>query len=91
MAQGDFQNRIGRIKEFLEGGYRAKIVVKFVGRQLSKKDFGSKVMFDAIEALAEDATLEQEPKWQGKLFVAQLKPKKTTKTDDNQDQNQNKD
>jgi translation initiation factor IF-3 len=90
MAKGDFQNRIDRSTEFLSSGYRIKLVVKFVGRQLSRKDFGSKVMFDAIQALNEFGTVEQEPKWQGKLFIAQIKPKKATANKTNEDQ-QNQD
>lgn len=85
MAKGDFDTRIERIKEFFEDGYRVKIVVKFVGRQLGRKDFGSKVMFDAIKVLEDISTVEQEPKWQGKLFIAQLKPKKAIKDENNKD------
>ncbi len=92
MAKGDFDTRILRCKEFLQGGYRVKIVVKFVGRQLAKKDFGSKVMFDAIAALSQVGSVEQEPKWQGKLFVAQLKPKSSQITTDKQKEpNKNED
>ncbi len=87
MAKGDFQTRIDRCEEFLADGYRVKLVVKFVGRQLSRKDFGSKVMFDAIQTLADLASVEQEPKWQGKLFIAQIKPKKSKPNEESETEN----
>ncbi len=76
MAKGDFDTRIERAKEFLNDGYRVKLVVKFSGRQLSKRDFGLKLAAEAITTLSDLSIVEQEPKWQGKLLVSQLKPKK---------------
>lgn len=75
MAENDFQNRIKRAEGFLKSGYRTKIVVKFVGRQITRKEFGQDQLNKAIERLSPLATVEQEPKWQGKLLVTQLKPK----------------
>lgn len=74
MAANDFDIRIERAKEFLSDGHRLKLVVKFSGRQMSRKDFGSQILGRAIIALSEVAKIEQEPKWQGKIYFAQLKP-----------------
>lgn len=76
MAQNDFQVRLDRAAEFLNGGYRVKLVVKFVGRQITRKEFGEKMMQDAISKLADISAVDQEPKWQGKFYFVQLKPSK---------------
>ncbi len=76
MAQGDFNNRVDRTKEFLQAGHKVKLVVKFVGRQITRKEFGIKQMEDAFTALSKVGVPEGEPKWQGKLYIAQIRPKK---------------
>lgn len=80
MADKDFSTRLGRAEEFLKAGHRVKIVVKFVGRQLSHKEFGPNQIDRASEKLAEVGTIETPAKWQGKLLVAQYKPKNNEKS-----------
>lgn len=75
MADNDFSTRLGRAAEFLKAGHRVKIVVKFVGRQLSHKEFGQQQIDRATEKLADVGTEEAPAKWQGKLLVTQYKPK----------------
>lgn len=74
MAENDFNTRLDRVKEFLADGHKVKLVVKFVGRQITRKEFGVKQMEKAINILADLAKVETEPKWLGKLYVAQIKP-----------------
>lgn len=74
MAQNDFDMRMERSKEFLAGGYRLKLVVKFSGRQLAHREFGPQMVQKAVDRLADVAKIDQEPKWQGKFFFVQLKP-----------------
>lgn len=79
MAKNDFERRIERANDFLKDGYRTKLVVKFVGRQITRREFGRELMDDAIAKLAEVGTAEGEPKWQGKLLIVQFKPKQQPK------------
>ena len=76
IAEGDFQNRIKRATEFLEGGDKVKLNVKFVGRQITHKEFGYNILNKAIESLKEISTIEREPALVGKILSAQLQPKK---------------
>ena len=76
IADGDYQIRIKRAKEFLQAGNKVKLNVKFVGRQITRKEFGRDLMDRAIEELSELSTIEREPSFQGKVLVAQLQPKK---------------
>jgi len=76
MAANDFANRQDRARQFLADGYRVKIVVKFQGRQITRKEFGIGQMDKAIQALSSVSQVDQAPKWQGKIYFAQLKPVK---------------
>lgn len=79
MAQNDFDNKVGRAKEWLEEGNKVRISIKFVGRQLSHKEFGTQVMTRAMQVLGEGASFDQEPKWVGKQFMATVSPVKKSK------------
>lgn len=76
MAENDLQIKLNRIKEILSDGDKVRLVVKFKGREITKKEFGDKIMARALESLAGVAAIEQEPKMLGKLIIAQIKPKK---------------
>jgi len=76
IADGDYQNRIKKAREFLDDGNKVKLNVKFVGRQITRKDFGDSLIQKAIAALADLATVEREPSLQGKILSCQLQPKK---------------
>lgn len=79
MAQNDFQTRIDRAKEFLEDGHKVKITVKFVGRQLTHKEFGDQMMTRVYAALSESASVDQVARWLGKLYQSTLTPIKKIK------------
>lgn len=76
MAENDLKVKLNRVKEILADGDKIKLVVKFKGRQVTKREFGDKIMAKALEGLANEATVEQEPKMLGKLIIAYIKPKK---------------
>ena len=76
MAENDLQIKLNRIKEILSDGDKVRLVVKFKGREITKKEFGDKIMARSLEILAPVATVEQAPKQLGKLIIPQLKPKK---------------
>lgn len=76
MAENDLGVKIRQAEKFLKAGDRVKLVVKFQGRQITKKEFGENVMKLAISGLAEISTVAEEPKFLGKLLIAQVKPKK---------------
>lgn len=76
MAENDLNTRVNKAIKFIKGGDRVKLVVKFTGRQITKKDFGDRVMQYAISKLEDVAEVDQPPKLLGKLLIAQIKPKK---------------
>jgi len=79
IAQGDFDSRMKKARGFLEGGDKVRLVVKFKGRLITRKEFGEKVMKRIFEALDDISTLEIQPKFLGKELTAQLMPSKKKK------------
>ena len=78
IAENDYNIRIKRATQFLEDGDKVRLVVKFVGRQITRKEFGKDLMKKATKALGEVATVEREPSFRGKLLIATLNPIKKT-------------
>lgn len=76
MAENDIVIKVKQAEKFLKAGDRVKLVVKFQGRQITKKEFGEKVMANIIDRLAEISTVVEPPKFLGKLLIASVKPKK---------------
>lgn len=76
MAENDLLVKVRQAEKFLKAGDRVKLVVKFQGREITKKEIGEKLMASAITHLSEVSTLVEAPKFMGKLLIAQIKPKK---------------
>jgi translation initiation factor IF-3 len=79
IAQGDFESRMGRIRDFFQNGDRVKVVVKFTGRQITRTDFGRKVLDRIVTELEEEAKPDGEAKLQGKQLYLILNPIKKNK------------
>lgn len=79
----DLEVRLTHAKEFLESGNQLKISLPFRGREITRKEFGSKVMNKFLEGLKE-IKLVRPPHFEGKVLVALVVPdKKSAKTDTN--------
>ncbi|MBI4999268.1 translation initiation factor IF-3 [Candidatus Gottesmanbacteria bacterium] len=82
----DFAVRISQAKQFLKNGNRLKIVVRFQGREFSKKEFGFKIITRFTEALAEVSEPQGEPRFEGRTLVVFLAPvKKSYAKDENKE------
>lgn len=76
MGQNDFDTKMNQAKKFLTGGDKVRIAVKFVGRQLTHKEFAEQVWQKAVSALSEVAKVDQDPKWVGKQYIGGISPVK---------------
>ncbi len=74
IGRGDFESRLKKIKGFLEDGDKVKLTVKFTGRQITRKDFGNRVIQNVLEELGETYKIESPPKLQGKMLFMVIKP-----------------
>ena len=75
IAKNDFEMRLKRARKTLEAGDKVKLTVKFVGRQITRKEFGEELLQKATDLLKDVAQIEAAPKWQGRLLNTSLKPK----------------
>lgn len=74
IAEHDFEVRVHQAEEFLKDGDRLKIVVKFQGREFSKKEFGYKIIKRFVEKLEGIAQASGPPRFEGRVLVAFLAP-----------------
>lgn len=74
IAKGDYELRIKRAKGFLEEGEKVRLTVRFVGRQITRKQFGYDLLKKVNDTLREISKVEVEPKWHGRMLSMVLKP-----------------
>ena len=74
--EGDYQIKLRNLIRFLMDGDKAKITVRFRGRELSHRELGMDLLKRIETDLQEHATVEQFPKLEGKQLSMTLVPKK---------------
>lgn len=74
--EADYQVKLRKIKTFLEEGDKAKITVRFRGRELSHPELGMQLLQRMIKELSEFGVVEQYPKFEGRQIITTLTPKK---------------
>lgn len=74
--EGDYQVKLRSLIRFLLDGDKAKVTVRFRGRELSHKDLGMDLLKRIETDLVEHAAVEQFPKMEGKQMSMTLAPKK---------------
>ena len=72
--EGDYQVKLRNLKRFLNDGDRAKVTMRFRGREIAHQDLGIKVLERIEEDLAEISIVEQQPKKEGRQLVMVLAP-----------------
>lgn len=72
----DYQVKVRNILKFLEQGDKAKITVRFRGREMSHPELGMELLQRMIAELADHGTVEQHPKFEGRQIVMVLGPRK---------------
>ena len=74
--EGDYQVKLRNLRRFLEDGDKAKVTIRFRGREMAHQELGRHLL-DRIEGDLEDiATVDQRPKMEGRLMVMMLSPRK---------------
>jgi translation initiation factor IF-3 len=74
--EADYQVKLRSIVKFLENGDKAKVTVRFRGREMSHPELGMKLLQRMQVELAETSAIEQYPKFEGRQIVMVLGPKK---------------
>ena len=81
---GDFNTKLRSAQKFLSDGNRVKVTVRFRGREMAHTDIGKTQLLKFAEQCGEVATLDKEPKLEGRHMSIFLSPKtgKETKKSD---------
>lgn len=74
--EADYQVKLKAVIRFLEHGDKAKITLKFRGRELAHQELGMEMMQRIESDLTEMGTVEQAAKMEGKQLTMVLAPKK---------------
>ena len=75
---GDFNTKLKNAQKFLADGNRVKVSVRFRGREMAHTDIGKDLLVRFAEQCAEVATLDKEPKLEGRSMSIFLSPKTGT-------------
>lgn len=76
---GDYNVKLRNLVRFLEEGDKAKITLRFRGREITHQELGHALLKRVEADLAEHATVEQYPKMEGRQLVMVLAPHKKAK------------
>ena len=71
----DFNTKVKNAQKFLKEGNRVKVSVRFRGREMAHTNLGEKLLLDFADACAEQATMEKNPKLDGRFMAMFLSPK----------------
>ncbi len=74
--EGDYQVKLRNLIRFLSNGDRAKVTLRFRGREMAHQDLGMKLLKRVQADLDELGTVEQFPRMEGRQMVMVLSPKK---------------
>jgi len=73
---GDYRIKLRNLTRFLEEGDKAKVTLRFRGREMAHQEFGLRMLGRVKADLEPYALVEQFPKLEGRQMVMVLAPKK---------------
>lgn len=74
--EGDYQIKLRNLIRFLEEGDKAKVTLRFRGREMAHTDIGRQVLIRLQQDLAEVGVVEQYPSMEGRQMTMMIGPKK---------------
>lgn len=74
--EGDYNVKLRNLIRFLQEGDKAKITMRFRGREITHQEFGLELLKRIEADLTEYAVVEQFPKMEGRQMVMVLAPQK---------------
>ncbi len=74
--EGDYQVKLRNLVRFLTGGDKAKVTLRFRGREMAHQELGLQLLQRVEKDLEELATVEQRPQLEGRQMVMVMSPKK---------------
>ena len=74
--EGDYKVKVRKLVGFLSDGDKAKVTIRFRGREMAHQGRGSDLLDRIEQDLAEVGAVEQRPKMEGRQMVMVLGPRK---------------
>jgi translation initiation factor IF-3 len=73
---GDYEIKLRNLRRFLENGDKAKVTMRFRGREHAHRELGAEVLTRVEKDLEDIAQVEQRPAMEGRQMVMVLGPRK---------------
>lgn len=74
--EGDYQVKLRNLVRFLENGDKAKVTLRYRGREMAHQEIGMELLKRVEADLAELGNVEQFPKMEGRQMTMVIAPKK---------------
>ena len=71
----DFDFKAKHVRRFLEDGHKAKVTVRFKGREMAHTELGWKILNRMAQTVSDLAVIEHHPKMEGRMLTMLLSPK----------------
>ena len=78
--KGDYQIKLRNLIRFLSEGDKAKVTLRFRGREMAHQEFGTRLLERVRADLEEHGLVEQFPKMEGRQMVMVIAPLKKIET-----------
>lgn len=88
IEEHDFLVKVKATQKFLKDGDKVKITVRFRGREIVHSELGRNRLIQIFEAVRDNASMEREPKIEGKnmIMILASKESKESKQEEKPDQ-----
>jgi len=74
--EGDYQVKLRNLRRFLTEGEKAKVTLRFRGREMAHQEIGLRLLERVEQDLADLGVVEQRPKLEGRQLVMVIAPKR---------------
>jgi translation initiation factor IF-3 len=74
--EADYQVKLRNLVRFLTDGDKAKVTLRFRGREMAHTELGRKLLDRLVADLTEHGSVEQHPSMEGRQMVMVIAPKK---------------
>ncbi len=74
--EGDYQVKLRNLIRFLSEGDKAKVTLRFRGREMAHQDLGANLLKRVEDDLTQYGTVEQRPRMEGRQMVMTIAPVK---------------
>jgi len=73
----DYDVKMRNLRRFIDEGNKVKVTLRFRGREMAHQELGRDILQRVEADMADEITVEQYPRMEGRQMVMMLAPKKT--------------